>query len=339
MKKNIVILTQNGFFTQGLKPHINVDLDLIISKLNKKGFSVNTLEYSELGRFEFLVDPNTIYWSGSHQNVSEKKYIHDILFARFINNNNIVPPLDTILSHENKGIMGNIASTRKLPLVEQDYINTKCDNIEKIEIPFVYKELTGAGSKGVRLVKDKKNLDKIIKKSLIDDLSFYSFRQILKNLIRRLTNRNDQANYLVISKCYCRQNYIPNLSFDFKVLVFGKNVYVLKRSVRKNDFRASGSGLFEIQSVIPDELAKTALLCKSKLDTPYCSLDFIKTENEEYKLIEFQTCHFGPYTYNSAKVYYSNGNIIGIDPSKSFEDELSDSFISYVNKKYKFIED
>jgi len=40
------------------------------------------------------------------------------------------------------------------------------------------------------------------------------------------------------------QEFIPDLSNDWKVLVFWDKYYVLRRKNRPNDFRASGSGLF-----------------------------------------------------------------------------------------------
>src|SRR5690606_21745008 len=41
------------------------------------------------------------------------------------------------------------------------------------------------------------------------------------------------------------QDFIPQNSFDIRVIVIGDRAFAIKRHVRKNDFRASGSGFIE----------------------------------------------------------------------------------------------
>ena len=104
---------------------------------------------------------------------------------------------------------------------------------------------------------------------------------------------------------FVEQEFISELNHDFKVLIFGDRYFVLKRNVRKNDFRASGSGDFEFIEP-PYEVLNFAKEVASKLDNPYLSLDIAQSDNGCH-LIEFQATNFGPYTLlNSPSRYIIN---------------------------------
>lgn len=331
--KKIIILLNNGFFTQHLHEYQNIDLFSVEKLLQEKGFLVEYLEYNQLGCFDYEIDDDAIYWSGSHQNVSVKHYINDVLFSRFNGKTNIVPALDTILAHENKGIMGILASEKKLPYIKQNYCLANKNNLDSgSKYPFVYKLLGGAGSKGVKLIRNRQEQLTAISRTKLLELSTKEVKEGAKNIIRNLIRRKEQAKYLSQQARYCEQDFIPSLDSDYKVLVFWDKVFVLKRSVRKGDFRASGSGHFEELDAIDQNLAELAIDCRKKLNSPYCSLDFVLLGSSEYKLIEFQTCHFGPYTQLFSKFYYqiSNGKIVK-EPN-SFEEEITLSLIKKLDE-------
>ncbi|WP_221274534.1 hypothetical protein [Thaumasiovibrio subtropicus] len=256
-----------------------------------------------------------------------------MLASRFIGRDNLIPSLDTVLAHENKGMMGILAAERGLPYIKQDYcISHRNESKQELSYPFVYKALGGAGSKGVSLVHNKKDHSRSIGRSLFADLSIREFKEGVKNTVRKLLNRKAQAEYLAQQARYCAQEFVPGLQSDFKVLVFWDKVYVLKRSVREGDFRASGSGKFEIQNEIDPVLAELAIECRAKLCSPFCSLDFVTLCSGEYKLIEFQTCHFGPYTYLNAYCYRIKSELVEVSKNISFDKELALSLVNYLNE-------
>ncbi|WP_162922483.1 hypothetical protein [Aliivibrio sp. EL58] len=331
--KKIIILVHDGFFTQHLHEYQNIDLSVVEEALKRFDCEVKYLEYQDLANYNYQVDENAVYWCGSHQNISIKQYINDVLTARFYNRNNLVPSLDTVLAHENKGLMGILAAEKMLPYIKQNYrLADKISLPQQVSYPFVFKSLGGAGSKGVSLVKNQKQFLQSIKCTLRLDRSLKEVKEDARNIARKLLKRGEQARYLTQRAKFCEQEFIPELSSDYKVLVFWEKVFVLKRSVREGDFRASGSGCFEIQSTIDNVLAELAISCREKLSVPYCSLDFVTLPSGEYKLIEFQTCHFGPYTQISSEVFFRAGNIWGNTSSCVFESELVESMLSYVNE-------
>lgn len=131
------------------------------------------------------------------------------------------------------------------------------------------------------------------------------------------------------------QNFVPSLEYDFKILVFYDRVYALKRNVRDGDFRASGSGKFEIVSQCPDEVLSKALEVREKLDAPYISVDIAYDGRVAY-VIEFQSPHFGPYTFLSANVYFkrTNGKFLPYEKENlSLEEEYVESIYRFINEK------
>jgi hypothetical protein len=99
------------------------------------------------------------------------------------------------------------------------------------------------------------------------------------------------------------QEFIPNLTHDWKILVLGDKCLGGKRYVRNNDFRASGSKLYEMDEDPPENVLNFALKCKEQLKCPNVSLDISENKGDLH-LLEYQTIHFA---------------ILGGDPDYYFE--------------------
>ena len=107
-------------------------------------------------------------------------------------------------------------------------------NIDK---PLVFKSSEGAMSSGVFLgsnnLEKNKSLDKVSRNvNYVEELKDFWRSRKHKNYLQESKNR----------KKFITQSFIPELDKDFKVLVFGEKYFIFSRPVRKNDFRASGSG-------------------------------------------------------------------------------------------------
>ncbi len=327
--KKIYILVHEGFFTQHMFEYQNVDTTIFVSTLQDNGFEAELLEYSILAKQDYIIDNKAIYWTGSHQNTDVKQYINDILIARFIGRNNLVPRLETVVSHENKGMQGILASELGLDLITQDYHCNSTIPSSYDDKTFVFKSLGGAGSIGVSLAKNKREYLQQIKMNLLLNTSFLNVKEMTKNVVRRILKRTAQANYLRKQARFVTQKFVNELTFDYKVLVMGEHVYFLKRYVRKDDFRASGSGAFEFEDNINPKLIEFAFACKDKLNVPYCSLDLIEYGQSEIGLIEFQTVHFGPYTLLESNCFYDR-KFVKVESKSTFEDQLLKSLIDQV---------
>jgi len=85
----------------------------------------------------------------------------------------------------------------------------------------------------------------------------------------------DQKGYVYF------QDFIPDNHYDTRVMVIGDCATGLKRMVRENDFRASGSGSFTFN---PDEIdiekVKIAFEVAAKLKTQSLAFDFVSHNNK-----------------------------------------------------------
>jgi glutathione synthase/RimK-type ligase-like ATP-grasp enzyme len=72
------------------------------------------------------------------------------------------------------------------------------------------------------------------------------------------------------------QDYIPDNEFDIRVIVIGRRAFAIKRLVRDNDFRASGSGsILYDKSNFNDNTIRLAFEISEKLNDQCMAYDFV----------------------------------------------------------------
>jgi len=176
-------------------------------------------------------------------------------------------------------------------------------DFENIIYPVVFKNALGSMSQGVSLARDQIELYRIIKANC----RTRNIKQDIRDYIRSIKRKGYVRESLYRSK-FILQQFIPNLDFDFKVLVFGEKFYIVQRNVRKNDFRASGSGLknyaFGSKVKYPAGIFDFALSVFKKFNIPHLSLD-IAYDGSHFYLLEFQVVYFGTAGVDKSDGYFS----------------------------------
>ena len=72
------------------------------------------------------------------------------------------------------------------------------------------------------------------------------------------------------------QDFIPDNEYDIRVIVIGEKAFAIKRMVRKNDFRASGSGdIIYNKKDIDEQCIKSSFLLNKKLKSQSIAIDFV----------------------------------------------------------------
>ena len=290
-----LITLPNGSFGSSGQSWKKLDINKIKSLVD---FNVEIDSIANIDHIPLNKDDVLIYTSSENPEV--RQYIKNKLF--YIKDKcTLIPSYDLLMAHEDKGF-------QEVMKLEKDFGNLKGNYFfdlddHKISYPKVLKTAQGAGSSGVFLIKDSNNLKKIQNTYFNQSIK----RKIIKLQRKAKLYKEEYINYNYKYKnfsLFVEQNFIPNLQHDFKVLVFGDRFFVLKRKVRKNDFRASGSGNFEFVEP-PHEVLNFAKNISLILNSPYLSLD-IAQSNEGCHLIEFQATNFGPYTLLNAPYRYIN---------------------------------
>ena len=174
---------------------------------------------------------------------------------------------------------------------------------ENADYPVVFKLKKGAGSRNVILIKSKKEAYKIINrmfgKGILASHGFpnkgkvkhtdfesylrHKFDQYLLNKIRGIEPGIWQVekNYVLFQK------FLPNNNFDTRVTVIGNRAFAMRRFVRNNDFRASGSGIWDLDKNNVDlRTVEIALKVSSEMKFQSMAYDFLFDEKGEPKICE-----------------------------------------------------
>jgi len=189
-----------------------------------------------------------------------------------------------------------------LPLVKSYHFVDKNDAIDwasKTEYPKVFKLKSGAGSANVKLARNKRQTLDLIEKAFGRGFSNYDGFEALKERFDKFKQGKDsfigvlKSIYRVFSPpLYAKmmgrlrfevyfQEFIPNSDSDIRVIVVGNKAFAIKRLVRKNDFRASGSGNILYEKELFDEsLIKKSFEFSKKLGTQVVAFDYVFLNNE-----------------------------------------------------------
>ena len=191
----------------------------------------------------------------------------------------------------------------------------------KTKFPKVFKLRGGAGSANVKLTRTKKDAEKLIAKAFGKGFSNYdalgslkerwrkwrlgktSFVDLVKGLIRFVypppfaKAQGRELGYIYF------QDFIPNNDHDIRVIVIGNKAFAIKRMVRKDDFRASGSGsiLYDKKHFNVSDV-KLSFEIHNKLQSQCTALDFVYQNNQPL-LVEI-SYGFVPEAYEDCSGYW-----------------------------------
>lgn len=330
--KKLTIIYDGSLFPQRINAFETLQMDVIENKFKEKGFQIERTTYEDIVNNNFIVKDSFVFYASSQ--IQERKlFIDDVLYYinNSKNNNILLPSYEIFRCHENKGFQEIYKKQVGIDSLNGSYhVDYQEGNESK---KFVLKLLDGFGSRGVFLVNSSSDFKKKYNsKFKSKKLGLFVKQSIKKILGKKITE--DQKTYIsqLQSKRYIKQPLVPHLECDYKVLVFAEKLYVLKRYVRKNDFRASGSGLWELatRNNIPDQVLDFSYDCYKKLDVPFASLD-ICYDGEKSHLIEFQGIHFGPLTLIKSKGYFCYTKSWDFIEKESYlEEEMAISLLEYI---------
>jgi len=171
--------------------------------------------------------------------------------------------------------------------------------------PKVFKLRGGAGSQNVKLTETREEAKTIINKAFGKGFANYDAVGSLWERWRKyrlgkttLFDVLKGAVRLIYPPAYTRvlgrelgyvyfQEFYPGNDSDTRIIVVGDKAFALKRMVRQNDFRASGSGLFKYEREEFDvHCLELAFRLTKKLNAQCVAFDFVFDNNGNPMLIE-----------------------------------------------------
>lgn len=284
------------------------------------GYSAEWIKYCQKSKIQYklvncydsdiisqLEDCDALMWNHHHGYYKDVLFAKQLMYSLELCGKKTFPDHNTCWHFDDKVGQKYLFEAIGAPLVPSYVFYTSKEAIHWIEettFPKVFKLRGGAGSENVRFVRTANEARSLVK--IAFGKGFPQFDRIghfkdcfnkycngkvcIKGLIKgfgRLFIPTEFAKLHGPEKGYVYfQDFIPNNSFDIRIMVIGSKAYGLKRMVRKNDFRASGSGIMTYDPKQFDlNCIKLAFEIKTKMKTQSAAFDFV-FQNEKPLITE-----------------------------------------------------
>ncbi|MDH6312735.1 glutathione synthase/RimK-type ligase-like ATP-grasp enzyme [Parabacteroides sp. PFB2-10] len=244
---------------------------------NKGSFSERWIAYCENNQIDYkivnaydsdivqqLSDYDVFMWHHHHSSYKDVLSAKKILFALEQAGKKVFPDFNTGWYFDDKVAQKYLLEAIGAPFVPSYVFYDKKEALAWAEntcYPKVFKLKGGAGASNVKLIRSYFECKKYIKKSF--GKGFLQFDRVgyVKDRIKKYRAGKDTlcgvckgfvrlfiptkfSKMMPREKGYAYfQDFIPGNKYDIRIVVVGNKAFGIKRLVRKNDFRASGSGM------------------------------------------------------------------------------------------------
>jgi glutathione synthase/RimK-type ligase-like ATP-grasp enzyme len=348
MNEKLIVLTDDNFFGQTRKPWVSLDTDKLVEIIQENGFEVQRYSFHEVANTLDTISDSIIFYSFS-QKENLRKYIRDIISYLDNGSNILIPSFDLLKCHENKGYQELYKKKIGLQSLNGYYFSSlkELDGYE-LRFPLVLKTPEGSNAKGVFLVHDNVELEKMVKKLTPSPGIFTKVDLFRRKYFRgkkkykeypNYSNRKDYyeyRDYVIPQKRFVLQPYIPNLDFDYRVLTLYDKYYITLRHTHEGDFRASGTKKFDFDFQLDPAVLDYAKSIYETFDTPFLSMDILHDE-ENFYLSEYQALHFGINVFVKSDGYYqyNSDQWKFVEKKPDIELEMATGLCKYTRKKLK----
>lgn len=290
----------------------------------------NEIPYKIIDGFSNVIireveDCDIILWHHHHTIVKDKLIAQKILFSLEQAGKIVFPDWKTGWHFDDKLGQKYLLEAVGAPVPESNAFYHKKDALEwaeTAEYPRVFKLRGGAGSLNVKLVKNKMDADALIHQAFgrgfpqynkIEDIkenlrrwrmSKGSFTDVLKSLRRSFVGTEFSSVFPAEKGYIYFQEFMPGNEFDIRIITVGNKAIGIKRMVRKNDFRASGSGniLYDSKEIDTDCI-RIAFEVSKKLGAMVVAYDFVYNKEHRPVIVEINY-GFAQRAYDACPGYW-----------------------------------
>lgn len=257
---------------------------------------------------ENLRDCDALMWHYHHNDYKDVLFAKQLLFSLEQTGKKVFPDFNTAWYFDDKIGQKYLLESLNVPLVPSYVFYDRKSALEWIEnnhFPKVFKLRGGAGSANVKLVKTKNEAVKKVNMAFGRGFVQFDRREYFFDSLKKyregkikLINMLKASGRLLINTTYAKmkgrekgyvyfQDFVPNNKYDIRIIVIGDKAFCIKRMVRQNDFRASGSGtiLYE-KKYFDNRTLQVAFSVAEELNTQCCAFDFVYNENNEPLIVE-----------------------------------------------------
>lgn len=272
-----------------------------------------------------IADCDAVMWHHHHDNGKDRAFAKQLLFAIEQSGKQVFPDFNSGWHFDDKLGQKYLLEGVCAPLVPSFAFYDKSTALAwaaSTTFPKVFKLRGGAGSSNVRLVRCRKDADKLIKRCFgrgFKELDYWKSLKYQWEKYRtgKITLRNMLNYTMATTFSYFRnvnnrehgyayfQEFMPGNTFDFRIVVIGgKYAMGEKRYTRDGDFRASGSGRFDY-SDIDKNAVEIAFQVATTLNLQTVAFDFVYAPDKSLKIVEI--CYgFGTHGITHAPGYWTS---------------------------------
>ena len=254
-----------------------------------------------------LDDCDALMWHFHHASPKDFLFAKQLLYSVKDSGKKVFPNFNTMWHFDDKVGQKYLLESTGAPLVSSYVFYSKKEALswaKQTDFPKVFKLRGGAGSQSVKLVKTRADAKALINRAFGRGFSQYDAWLNLKERIRKY--RKGKTTLFDVVKGIIRlgyttefsrirgketgyiyfQNFIPNNDSDIRVIVIDQKAFAIKRMVRENDFRASGSGTILYNKELLDiDTIKLSIETAAKLKSQCVAFDFVY-ENAKPLIVE-----------------------------------------------------
>ncbi len=250
-----------------------------------------------------LEDCDGLMWHWSHSDHKAALFARQLIYSLERMGKKVFPNSNTCWHFDDKLGQKYLLEAIGAPIVPTYVFYERTEAMqwaENTNYPKVFKLRSGAGSSNVSLVENKEKAFELIdtafgkgfspvpdihsdlKTKLRKIKSVSIFWKKALNMSKLIEKKQIRKSFFSSEKGYAYfQNFIPNNDHDIRIVIIGEKAFAIKRMVRENDFRASGSGLIiHDQAHIPIDCVKSAFSLANKLNTQSVAVDYVFSENK-----------------------------------------------------------
>ncbi len=278
-----------------------------------------------------------IYTSIEDQGYLYKSYIEDVVLGLIHQGKSPIPDFIHLKANNNKGMMeflrGNTGD-QKLNSIQTRFFGSIEElqaSMSELVYPVVIKKAAGASGRGVFKANNAAELLSAAKKAA----ESFALKGDAKDWLRSKRHVNYQRDSRYRNK-FVVQNFIPNLTNDWKVYWFNGELYVFYRPILAHrEFIASGGGydnyLYGEEALKPNGFFEFVEHVMSFFKVPHASMD-IAYDGTNFHLLEIQFVFFGTAGIPYSKGYYkkSDENWKFIEEKREIEQVYATSVATFL---------
>jgi len=268
-----------------------------INYCKKKNIPFKIVDCYSTNIIDDVSDCSIVMWHHHHTSAHDVLFAKQLLFSLEQSGKKVFPNFNTAWHFDDKLGQKYLLEALEAPIAKSYSFFKKTDAFAWIELntfPKVFKLRGGAGSTNVKLIKSRREAYSIVKKAFGKGILPYDKWGDLKENLRKC--KLGKSNMIEVLKSARRlfystqfaktvgpqrgyvlfQDFIEDNTFDIRVVTIASRAFAIKRLVRDNDFRASGSGFIEYSPTeINLECIRIAFETSKKLEAQVVAYDFV----------------------------------------------------------------